>query len=102
MMNVTLFLFIICSFALCAWAEHPADMNARHDVDFALVLTTVTFKLMLNDMLPRISYVTNLDLYVMAGFCFLTLATISHSMLPLFFAQHTDMSPLTFPPESFE
>jgi len=100
--NVALIMFLICSFVLCAWAVHPGAIADRWGVDFTLVLTAVAFKLILNDMLPRLSYLTTLDIYVLFGFVFLALATFSHSVLPLCFHTKMDYSALTLPPLSVE
>merc|ERR1719401_1670746 len=66
--NVLLIMLVLCSLVLCAWETHPADISARHDVDFNLILTIVAFKLILVSMLPPVSYVTLLDIYVLVGF----------------------------------
>lgn len=100
--NVGVIMLLICSFILCAWAVHPGDVGARWSVDFSLILTAVAFKLILNDMLPKLSYLTTLDYYVFAGFFFLALATVCHSLLPLFFHGKTAYSPLTLPPLSVD
>eukprot|EP00931_Biecheleriopsis_adriatica_P002902 TRINITY_DN10407_c0_g1_i1.p1 TRINITY_DN10407_c0_g1~~TRINITY_DN10407_c0_g1_i1.p1 ORF type:complete len:438 (-),score=71.78 TRINITY_DN10407_c0_g1_i1:56-1369(-) len=100
--NVALIMFLICSFVLCAWAVHPGAIADRWSVDFSLLLTAVAFKLIINDMLPRLSYLTTLDIYVLFGFLFIALATFSHSTLPLYFHGKMDYSALTLPPLSVE
>jgi len=102
LINVALVMLLICSFSFCAWAVHPADVDSRHGVDFNLILTAVAFKLVLTSMLPPVSYVTLLDMYVMSCFLFLTLVTVCHSVLPLQFYSLDENSPLTFPPMSNE
>merc|ERR1711879_329736 len=95
-------MLLICSFALCAWTKHPADISGRHDVDFSLVLTAVAFKLVLTSMLPPVSYVTVLDIYVMTGFVFLTIVTIAHTAVPYFYLEATAFSPITALPTFVE
>jgi hypothetical protein len=102
MINVALVMFLICSFCFCAWFCHPADMGSRHGVDFNLILTAVAFKLVLTSMLPPVSYLTLLDMYVMVCFLFLALVTVCHTVLPLQYYTLADNSPLTFPPMSNE
>lgn len=102
LINVALVMLLICSFSFCAWSVHPADVASRHGVDFNLILTAVAFKLVLTSMLPPVSYVTLLDMYVMSCFLFLSLATVCHSVLPLQFYSLDENSPLTFPPMSNE
>eukprot|EP00931_Biecheleriopsis_adriatica_P023811 TRINITY_DN14964_c0_g2_i3.p1 TRINITY_DN14964_c0_g2~~TRINITY_DN14964_c0_g2_i3.p1 ORF type:complete len:452 (-),score=78.47 TRINITY_DN14964_c0_g2_i3:27-1193(-) len=100
--NVAFVMFLICTFVLCAWAVHPGAIADRWSVDFSLVLTAVAFKLILNDMLPRLSYLTTLDIYVLSGFLFLSVATFCHSVLPLGWHSKVDYSALTLPPLSVE
>jgi len=100
--NVAFIMFLICTFVLCSWAVHPGAIADRWGVDFSLLLTAVAFKLILNDMLPRLSYLTTLDIYVLAGFIFLTLAIFSHSFVPLCFHTKIDYSALTLPASSVE
>jgi len=100
--NVAMIMFLICSFVLCAWAVHPGAIPDRWGVDFNLILTAVAFKLILNDMLPRLNYLTTLDVYVLGGFIFLAAATFAHSIIPLIFHTKIDYSALTLPPETAE
>jgi len=100
--NVAMIMFLICSFVLCAWAVHPGAIPDRWGVDFNLILTAVAFKLILNDMLPRLNYLTTLDIYVLGGFVFLAMATFAHSIIPLYFHTKIDYSALTLPPMSAE
>jgi hypothetical protein len=102
LINVALVMLLICSFSFCAWSCHPADVGGRHEVDFNLILTAVAFKLVLTSMLPPVSYVTLLDMYVMSCFLFLTSVTVCHSVLPLRFYSLDENSPLTYPPMSNE
>jgi len=102
MINVALVMFLICSFCFCAWFCHPADMGSRHGVDFNLILTAVAFKLVLTSMLPPVSYLTLLDMYVMVCFLFLAIVTVCHTVLPLQYYTLAENSPLTFPPLSNE
>merc|ERR1719396_334853 len=93
--NVGLIMLLICSFTLCAWALHPADIGERLAVDFALLLTAVAFKLILATMLPPISYLTTLDIYIMSGFLFITACTVAHCLLPLQYTEVEHLSPLS-------
>merc|ERR1712187_826741 len=95
-------MFLITSFVLCAWSLHPAQIMDRFEEDFSLILTAVAFKLVLTEMLPKVGYLTTLDIYILSGFVFLALATVSHAALPMYFYKKTDESPLTVPPATFE
>eukprot|EP00441_Pelagodinium_beii_P018499 CAMPEP_0197668346 /NCGR_PEP_ID=MMETSP1338-20131121/69070_1 /TAXON_ID=43686 ORGANISM="Pelagodinium beii, Strain RCC1491" /NCGR_SAMPLE_ID=MMETSP1338 /ASSEMBLY_ACC=CAM_ASM_000754 /LENGTH=433 /DNA_ID=CAMNT_0043247753 /DNA_START=1 /DNA_END=1302 /DNA_ORIENTATION=+ len=102
LLNVICIMCLICSFVLCAWAVHPGAIADRWGVDFNLILTAVAYKLIINDMLPRLSYVTTLDIYVLACFIFLSVSTASHSFVPLIFHDKFDYSALTLPPDTVE
>eukprot|EP01052_Picozoa_sp_SAG31_P034539 SAG31_NODE_4052_length_3634_cov_2.642716_2_plen_193_part_00 len=55
-LNVMAAMAIISSLIFTSWALHPADIPSRHGVDFTLLLTAYAFKLYLNDLLPKVSY----------------------------------------------
>lgn len=100
--NVIGVLFPIASFALSAWALHPADIEGRLAVDFQLILTAVAFKLVLNGMTPNVSYLTVLDVYVLGCFAFLSFVTIYHAAFPsIYGVKVEDFSPLSMAPGSW-
>eukprot|EP01052_Picozoa_sp_SAG31_P000695 SAG31_NODE_20_length_34168_cov_33.651296_21_plen_91_part_00 len=76
-------MFVICSLIFCAWAIHPADIPSRQAADFSLLLTAYAFKLIISAMMPKISYLTMLDYFVLGGFVLILVATLVHSTLPL-------------------
>jgi len=82
--HVVLMSFMITSFVVCAWSLHPADVMARMSVDFNLVLTVVVLKLVVTSMLPTLSYISILDMYVYICFSFLAAVTVCHVALPRF------------------
>jgi len=98
LINVAFVLFVLGSLMLCSWSIHPSNLEARFEVDFTLILTVIAYKLVISDMLPRMSYMTQLDRYVMGSFIFLTLATVTHALLPLSMVSKAENSPLTRPP----
>lgn len=102
MLNINLMVFLVCLFALLPWAIHPADIAARHDTDFIIILATVALNLDKTEMLPRLSYVTTLDTYMMMNIVMLIVITVSHFALPLSIVSKADMSPLTLAPDSLE
>jgi len=101
-LNVSGVMFIICSFILTSWSMHPGDIEGRFSVDFQLVLTAVAFKLVSSGMLPPVSYITLMDLYVIVGFFFLAAVTLTHAALPSLYISKMDVSALTLPPLSFD
>lgn len=58
----------------------------RLQLSFTLVLTGVTFKFVVNQGLPRISYLTYLDKYVIATMLILTAVSIWHAVVAFLIA----------------
>mmetsp|Transcript_62762 Transcript_62762/g.138078 ORF Transcript_62762/g.138078 Transcript_62762/m.138078 type:complete len:483 (+) Transcript_62762:45-1493(+) len=102
LVNVGLGMFLIVSCVFCSWALHPADIPNRLVLDFGLILTAVAFKLILTEMLPPISYLTTLDVYILISFFFLAGATCGHAVLCMNFIKISSMSPLILPPTVFD
>jgi len=101
-LNVAAVMMVIISFTLAAWATHPGDIASRHGTDFTLILMAVAFKLVLASMLPKVSYLTLLDVYIMGGFLFLTAVTVCHTLLPFRHVNQMDLSVITFAPVAVE
>lgn len=55
-----LFKFFISCLSIVTFAIHPNQPQGRIQVEATLVLTTVAFKFVINQTLPRISYLTYL------------------------------------------
>lgn len=100
-LNVAIPMFLIVSFVFCAWALHPGAITGRQGIDFMLIMTVIFFKQFLGEMLPAVSYLTRLDVYVNGSFVFLSVITIVHSVIPYSQFTKLDMSALTFPPSEF-
>lgn len=81
-LNVAFVMFLICSFGFSAWAVDLEDVADRLSIDFTLLLTAVAFKLVLATLLPPVNYFTKIDIYLIACFCFLSLCTIAHCIIP--------------------
>jgi len=96
--NVAGILMVLGSLVLCAWGIHPADIEVRFQVDFTLILSVIAYKLTLSTMLPRLNYMTMLDTYVYCGFVLITLATVSHAVIPRVYVDKVDASQLTLAP----
>lgn len=97
--NVAVVICLICSFAFCAWGVHPADIEGRHATDFTVILTAVAFKLVLSGMLPSVSYLTRLDVYVLCCLMLVSMVTVVHTVLPHYFFTFFEMSALTALPQ---
>jgi len=98
--NVAVVICLICSFAFCAWGVHPGEIQGRQDTDFTVILTAVAFKLVLCGMVPSVSYLTRLDIYVLCCLMLLSMLTVSHTVLPHYFYTFSDMSALTALPQT--
>ncbi|CAE8694990.1 unnamed protein product [Polarella glacialis] len=100
-LNVAGMVFIIASFSVASFAIHPAAIKERLATDFQLVLTCVTLKLLLGQMLPPLSYITLLDFYVISGFMFVAGMTVTHTIVPMWYVSKKDVSAVTLSPLSF-
>lgn len=79
--NVGGIMLLISSFILSAWSCE--EVGDRLGVDFTLLLTAVAFKLVLVTMLPPVSYLTEMDWYVMLCLALLGVATIEHCVVAI-------------------
>lgn len=96
-LNSNLFVFLTCTFSLLAWSIHPADVASRFDTDFMIVLTMVSLFMGKTMMVPPLSYITSLDVYMMLNFACVMAITVSHATLPCVLTWRADNSPLTMP-----
>ena len=63
----------ICSLACLTFSIQPTIPHYRLQTTFILLLTTVTFKFVVNQMLPRINYLTymaSINILAEYGRCF--------------------------------
>ena len=79
MMNVAMIMGIIGSLALSTFAR--PDVPGRLQPLFALLLTTVAFKLVLVKMLPPVAYSTYLDKYVLGCLTFLVSSIVINMVM---------------------
>merc|ERR1711970_1686182 len=63
-LNISMVMFLIITSVFCAWGLHPGAIEARQGVDFNLILTAVAFSVVKTAMLPKVSYVTYIDVYI--------------------------------------
>lgn len=73
MWNIGLPNFLLSLLVFTSFAIERQDLADRLSVTLTLVLTSVAFKYMVSQELPRISYLTLLDVYVLVSFTFLAL-----------------------------
>ena len=78
--NVVAPMFVLVGMGASSFAI-PRDIVAeRLSVTLTLVLTTFTFKTSISQWLPRISYNTIMDWYILGGFLLLTLVVVGISI----------------------
>uniref|UniRef100_A0A1I8HD80 G_PROTEIN_RECEP_F3_4 domain-containing protein n=1 Tax=Macrostomum lignano TaxID=282301 RepID=A0A1I8HD80_9PLAT len=73
--------FLICSLSLVTFAVKRDLPQNRLQLTFTLVLTLVAFKFVVNQCLPKISYLTYLDKYVISSLFILTLICLWHGLI---------------------
>jgi len=78
-LNVATIMLVIGTLALSTWGI--SENTGRNQPLFALLLTTVAFKLVLVKMLPPVAYQTYLDLYVLGCMFTLISAVLSNMII---------------------
>jgi len=66
--NVVVINFSISLMTVASYASVPDDFNARSEIQFLLLLTTVGYKLVTSSWLPVKSYLTLMDWYILTNF----------------------------------
>jgi hypothetical protein len=79
--NIVLVLFLITCMAAYTFSISPNDSTDRLELNFTLVLTTVAFKYTVSSYLPRITYLTLMDKYVLLTFMFLGLTGLENAVV---------------------
>lgn len=77
--NVLLIMTIISSLAIATFSVGRHLPQNRLQLSFTLVLTGVAFKFVANQTIPKISYLTQLDKYILGSMTFLYLVCIWHA-----------------------
>jgi hypothetical protein len=78
--NIVVILFAIGSLAFATFALEMEKPESRMPLTFTLVLTTVTFKLVVTKNLPKISYLTYLDKYILGTMIILVSLCVWHAI----------------------
>merc|ERR1712039_118093 len=76
--NVFMMVFLITSIIAASWAIRPNDIACRLATDLALLLTGQAFKLVIADKLPKVNYLTIVDMYILACFSFIVAGILMH------------------------
>nr|CAH8821898.1 unnamed protein product [Trichobilharzia regenti] len=75
--NVFLIMFMISGLAFATFAVSPDKAELRLRLSFTLILTSVTFKYVITQSLPKISYLTYMDKYVLMSLFICALSVLS-------------------------
>ena len=81
--NIFLVMLFICSLAFATFTVDLERPENRLQLSFILLLTTITFKFVVSQNLPRIPYLTYLDKYILTSMCILCTVCVWHSTVPL-------------------
>jgi len=74
-------LILLNLMCLCVWAVPHTDAGSRLEIALTLVLTAVAFKTQTADWIPRVSYLTLLDKYILVSFLYMTLVVVENFVL---------------------
>ncbi|XP_064646694.1 cys-loop ligand-gated ion channel-like isoform X2 [Lineus longissimus] len=97
--NIFLITFLICSLSFATFSvKHTLPQN-RLQLSFTLILTSVAFKFIVNQSLPKISYLTYLDKYVLASMIMLAIICVWHCLVTVIDDNARSLSPEN--PEEF-
>lgn len=80
--NIFLVMLFICSLAFATFTVELALPQNRLQLSFILLLTTITFKFVVSQTLPRISYLTYLDKYILTSMGILCAVCVWHAIVP--------------------
>ncbi|VDP66146.1 unnamed protein product [Echinostoma caproni] len=75
--------FFITGLSFATFAVPPERPENRLQLSFTLFLTSVAFKFVINQSLPKISYLTYMDKYVLMSLAILCVVSIWHAMVTL-------------------
>ncbi|XP_041375343.1 cys-loop ligand-gated ion channel-like [Gigantopelta aegis] len=101
--NIFLIMMLITLLAFATFAVSIEHTQNRLQLSFTLVLTGVAFKFVVNQSLPRISYLTYMDKYILSSMIYIVLVCVWHSVAGKLyelankeFAQQLDWKALIF------
>nr|VZI29819.1 unnamed protein product [Spirometra erinaceieuropaei] len=81
--NVFLIMFMISGLAFATFAVSLDKAELRLRLSFTLILTSVTFKYVITQNLPRISYLTYTDKYVLMSLAILCIISVWHAVITI-------------------
>lgn len=82
--NVVLLMGLICSTSIATFAVDSNETQSRMSLSITLMLTAVAFRIVTNQNLPKISYNTILDIYILFCMIFTYSGCIWHAVISRF------------------
>ncbi|KAK7501996.1 hypothetical protein BaRGS_00006748, partial [Batillaria attramentaria] len=79
--NIFMVTFLICSLSFATFSVDKNYPQNRLQLSFTLMLTSVAFKSVVNQSLPRISYLTYMDKYLLASMIMLSAVCSWHAIV---------------------
>ena len=79
--NIVFMMFLIALLSFSSFFVNPANTGERLGVILTLLLTAVTFKFVVSQSLPPVSYLTMLDWYVLTSVVFIFLVAMENSLI---------------------
>ncbi|KAF6771591.1 hypothetical protein AHF37_10107 [Paragonimus kellicotti] len=79
---------MISSLSFATFAVSPDKAELRLRLSFTLILTSVTFKYVITQSLPKISYLTYMDKYVLMSLAILCIISVWHAIVTLLDPEH--------------
>lgn len=76
--NIYFPLFLLTGMLFCSFAVDPGEAADRLSLTLTVVLASVAYKYIVSQDLPRISYLTLCDLYVLGNFSFAAVFVFEH------------------------
>lgn len=83
--NIYFELFILSLCSLMTWAVHWRQVSSRLELDVTLLLVAVSFKHVVAGLIPRVTYLTLVDVYSLACISGLVLALSMHATIGFLF-----------------
>ncbi|KAK6179604.1 hypothetical protein SNE40_011923 [Patella caerulea] len=88
--NIFLIMLLITLLSFATFAVSTDLTQNRLQLSFTLMLTGVAFKFVVNQSLPRISYLTYLDKYILSSMVYICVVCIWHSVIGRLHEAHMD------------
>ena len=79
--NAYFLIFVITSSALTIFSVDCKLPQNRLQITFIILLTSVSFKWVINRYLPTVSYLTSLDTYAIVSILYICLLCVWHSLI---------------------